>query len=201
MIGCCLMLFFKSSFTKSFLSYLGLIPLALRIQPAVSFLIWGHSMCTFRLLTCIFLYSWLIKSTRLRNIAFTFFGGKKCIFNIRWVSISRDSQWQVLGSPGPYDVLLVPLSPGHPEEVVWSGSWVQTAFVTSTFVPLFPGCFSTFSNFSLLEALTPFLLSPRFNSIPLAPPHWPFLGSPKQGDTVGVGWSQQGCSPSGENGG
>lgn len=65
--------FFKGSFTKSFLGFFGPIQLKLRIQPAVLFLIWGHLMCTFRLLTHIVLYSWLIKSTCLRNTALLFF--------------------------------------------------------------------------------------------------------------------------------
>ena len=102
------MLSFKGSFTKSFLSFFGFVQLELRIQPAVSFLIWGHSMCAFRVLTHPFLYSWLIKSTCLRNIAFTLFflpRRKNCVFNIIRVSIVGDSQWQVLGSPGVSDIL------------------------------------------------------------------------------------------------
>ena len=129
------MLFFKGSFTKSFLSFFGFVQLELRIQPVVSFLIWGHSLCAFRVLTHTFLYSWLIKSSRLRNIAFTLFPApppqrKNCIFNIIRVSIVGDSQWQA--AQGSLMSWLVPMSPGPPEEViVGSGFWVSTVFFDS----------------------------------------------------------------------
>ena len=156
MIGCCLMLFFKGSFTKSFLSFFGFIQLELRIQPAVSFLIWGHLMCAFRVLTHTFLYSWLIKSTRLRNIAFTlffFFQRKNCIF-IMWASNVGDSQWQVLGSPGVSDVL----TGSNVTWASWRGGWGQGS-----------GCWQS----SLVpSALTCLLLgSHSFPTLPEVHPH------------------------------
>ena len=183
------MLFFKGSFTKSFLSFFGFVQLELRIQPAVSFLIWGHSFCAFKVLTHTFLYSWLIKSSRLRNIAFTLFPApppqrKNCIFNIIRVSIVGDSQWQA--AQGSLMSWLVPMSPGPPEEViVGSGFWVSTVFFDSL-------C----STLLLSESHSFPTLSLRFALIPLAPhpPHLPFLVSPKQGDTVVMEWTYSQCS-------
>lgn len=142
-------------------------------------------MCTFRLLTHIFLYSWLINSICLRNTLFTSFS-RKYTFNIIMVSIFL----RIIITSRQPRCLLVSKTRAilTGSNVTWAscrgGVGVRIPCVDIlcelTLCPLSLVFLCHFSYSSLFRSHS-FSVLPRFNSTPLAPPppHCPFLVSLK----------------------